>query len=164
MNESAKKVVKTTGLLGGACCCLCLVQDSMFSSSLVTMDGRRRLLLHLTPGGRAILGATLGWIMAFIYIFSRAPQMYKSVTTQEVEDLSMNMFICTFFGNLTQMLSMVIKHVRELDLAYFERNAPWMINIGLCAVQDLIIVFVMYKYRYNSQETQPLMTYDTKKA
>lgn len=161
-NKSAKTVAKTTGLLGGACCCLGLVPDSMFNSSFVQMDERRRLR-SLTPNGRAILGATLGWIMAFIYVFSRAPQMYKSVTTKEVEDLSMGMFICTFLGNLTQMLSMVIKHVRELDMAYFKRNAPWMINAGLCAVQDLVIVLLIYKYGekrepYKSQEMQPLMT------
>jgi len=163
-NESAKNIAKTTGLLGGACCCLALVPDSMFDLSFVPMAERRRLR-SLTPNGRAILGATLGWIMAFIYVFSRGPQMYKSVTTKEVEDLSMGMFICTFFGNLTQMLSMVIKHLRELDMAYFKRTAPWMINAGLCAVQDLIIVFLIYKYAekrelYNSQELQPLMTPD----
>jgi len=161
MNSSVKTVAKTTGALGGALCCVTLAQDSVFSSSLLSVDGRRRLL-HLTPRGRTILGATLGWLMAFIYIISRAPQLWKSVTTKEVQDLSRNMFICTFLGNLTQMLSMVIKHVQELDMEYFKRNSPWMINAGLCAVQDLILVYLITRYgnrkREQSHELQPLLS------
>jgi len=161
---SVKKVAKTTGVLGGALCCVTLTSDSL-CPSLLSMDRRRRLL-HLTPSGRTMLGATLGWIMALLYVTSRAPQMWKSVTTKKVKDLSMNMFIFTFLGNLTQMLSMLIKHVRELDVEYFKRNSPWMINAGVCAIQDLILIFIISRYGNRGQqhgnELQPLLT--SKKA
>jgi len=164
INDSNKKAAKKTGMVCGALCFLTLAPNSLFSSSFFPMDERRRLL-HVTPSGRDVLGETLGWVMAFIYIISRAPQLYKSVTTKEVEDLSVYMFICTFAGNLCQLLSMVIKHVRELNGEYFVRNAPWMINAALCALQDLIIVFLISKYGkkddlQRTQELQPLLTPD----
>merc|ERR1719150_2567948 len=81
-------------------------------------DGRRRLL-HLSPRGLAILGETLGWVMAFTYVISRIPQMWKTLASKDVKDMSFQMFCFTFSGNLTQMLSMVVKHPRELTGAYF---------------------------------------------
>lgn len=158
---SVKTVAKTTGVLGGALCFVNLAEDTLFSPYLLSMDGRRRLL-HFTPRGRTVLGAALGWIMALIYIIARVPQMWKSVTTKEVKDLSKNMFIFTFLGNITQILSMVIKHVRELDVDYFKRNSPWMINAGLCAIQDLILVFLISRYgkrgQQNALELQALLS------
>jgi len=101
--------------------------------------------------------------MAFVYVFSRVPQIYKSLSTKDLADLSLKMFLGTFLGNATQMLSMVIMHVKYLNKEYFKRSAPWILNAGLCALQDLFIICLIIKYGTNdetgkSTELQPLLT------
>jgi len=114
------------------------------------------------------IGQALGWVMAFTYIISRVPQMWKTFTTREVKDMSLQMFCLTCAGNLTQMLSMVLKHPNELTLSYFGRTAPWILNAGLCASQDLVILVLICKYRDRSkahgEEGIPLLATPTSRG
>jgi len=151
------------GVVGGTLCCLCFAHK-FTNPELYEVHGKRRLL-HLSPIGLEIFGTTLGWVMAVVYVFSRMPQMYKCATTKDVEDLSVMMYICTCIGNTTQMLSMIIKHVKSLNVEYFQTNAPWIVNAGLCALQDLVIVYLISLYGKKpgapeSKEMQPLIKSD----
>jgi len=114
LKGSARTVAKRTGVLGGVFCWLCFVYTNSPCTDILLLGGRRRLL-HLSPIEIEVLGRALGWIMAFVYVFSRVPQIYKSLNTKDLADLSLKMFMGTFIGNLTQMLSMVIMHVKYLN-------------------------------------------------
>jgi len=93
-----------------------------------------------------IVGDVLGWIMAIVYVFSRVPQLYKTATTQESRDLSANMFLFTFCGNMTQFLSLVIRPADEWTAEYAKSSAPWSVNAFICAMQDLFLLVLIRRF------------------
>jgi uncharacterized protein with PQ loop repeat len=85
--------------------------------------------------------------MALIYVSSRIPQLHKTWSTREAEDLNFNMFVCTLLGNLTQFLSLVLRPSQAWTIKYFSNTAPWTLNALLCALQDVILCALIYRFK-----------------
>jgi len=127
-----------------------------------------RRLMHSAGAPRkglsdeAIVGEVMGWGMAVLYVSSRIPQLYKTITSKEAEDLSAQMFFFTCLGNLTQFASLVLKPKREWSWEYAVNTAPWTINALLCGLQDVCLMLLIWKYQNPSEDSEGYFRADRK--
>jgi len=124
------------------------------SSEMLPMVVPQRRLIddNESHNTSAVIGSVLGWLMAVVYVTSRVPQLHKTITTQESRDLSANMFVFTFLGNVTQFLSLVLRPGPDLTVKYFWKTAPWTSNALFCGLQDLLLLVMIRRYKDDPEE------------
>eukprot|EP01138_Halocafeteria_seosinensis_P008713 gb/GECG01008906.1/.p1 GENE.gb/GECG01008906.1/~~gb/GECG01008906.1/.p1 ORF type:complete len:354 (+),score=22.69 gb/GECG01008906.1/:1-1062(+) len=62
-----------------------------------------------TPHARELAGQVLGYISSTLYVNSRIPQVYRNCKRGSVVGLSWFMFFCAFMGNLTIVVSIIMR-------------------------------------------------------
>ena len=108
---------------------------------------RRSLLQYTSPtdcnkqSSPSYFGSILAWVACVIYLTSRLPQIHKNYTLKSTQGLSLALFTCAVFGNLTYVLSIFIKGDRLINAL------PFLIGtIGvLCCDMTILCQFFQYK-------------------
>ncbi|CAG8442668.1 6771_t:CDS:2 [Ambispora gerdemannii] len=91
-----------------------------------------------------LLGQTLGWGSAVLYLGSRIPQLVMNYENQSCEGLSLSMFFFSVLGNFTYCSSILFHSV---DRKFILRNLPWLIGSGGTLLFDFMIFVQFYLYR-----------------
>lgn len=86
-------------------------------------------------------GYALGWVMACLYFSSRIPQLLKLLVQGKIEGVSITMFILTLTGNITYILSVLVRSVDEI---YLVNKLPWIVDAIGTVVQDMLILSISY--------------------
>ncbi|KAK4584384.1 hypothetical protein RGQ29_022207 [Quercus rubra] len=108
----------------------------------VGLTGRK--LLH-EQGAENILGQSLGWLMAAIYMGGRLPQIWLNIKRGNVEGLNPLMFIFALVANVTYVASIL---VRTTEWDKIKANMPWLLDAIVCVALDLFIILQYIYYRY----------------
>ncbi|CAG8510983.1 11092_t:CDS:2 [Ambispora leptoticha] len=94
-----------------------------------------------------LLGQSLGWGSAVLYLGSRIPQIVMNGKNRSCEGLSLTMFFFSVLGNLTYCLSILFHSVKR---EFILNHLPWLIGSGGTLLFDFMIFVQFYLYR-NSQ-------------
>jgi len=108
----------------------------------VGLTGRK--LLH-EQGAENVLGQSLGWLMAAIYMGGRLPQIWLNIKRGNVEGLNPLMFIFALVANVTYVASIL---VRTTEWDKIKANMPWLLDAIVCVALDLFIILQYIYYRY----------------
>jgi len=108
----------------------------------VGLTGRK--LLH-EQGAENVLGQSLGWLMAAIYMGGRLPQIWLNIKRGNVEGLNPLMFIFALVANVTYVASIL---VRTTEWDKIKGNMPWLLDAIVCVALDLFIILQYIYYRY----------------
>ncbi|KAF3968732.1 hypothetical protein CMV_007422 [Castanea mollissima] len=108
----------------------------------VGLTGRK--LLH-EQGAESVLGQSLGWLMAAIYMGGRLPQIWLNIKRGNVEGLNPLMFIFALVANVTYVASIL---VRTTEWDKIKANMPWLLDAIVCVALDLFIILQYIYYRY----------------
>lgn len=82
------------------------------------------------------LSQALGWIATILFSAMYIPQMYKTIKTGSVDDVSLWMFIVGFIANIDALAYATLIHQQPLQIKY---------SIALFAIG--IYLFVYYKIK-----------------
>lgn len=115
----------------------------------VGLTGRK--LLH-EQGAENVLGQSLGWLMAAIYMGGRLPQIWLNIKRGNVEGLNPLMFIFALVANVTYVASIL---VRTTEWDKIKANMPWLLDAIVCVALDLFIIlqYIYYRYMRRSSST-----------
>ncbi|XP_023921463.1 vacuolar histidine transporter YPQ3 [Quercus suber] len=115
----------------------------------VGLTGRK--LLH-EQGAENVLGQSLGWLMAAIYMGGRLPQIWLNIKRGNVEGLNPLMFIFALVANVTYVASIL---VRTTEWDKIKANMPWLLDAIVCVALDLFIIlqYIYYRYMQRSSST-----------
>lgn len=108
----------------------------------VGLTGRK--LLH-EQGAENVLGQSLGWLMAAIYMGGRLPQIWLNIKRGNVEGLNPLMFVFALVANVTYVASIL---VRTTEWDKIKANMPWLLDAIVCVALDLFIILQYIYYRY----------------
>ena len=133
---------------------------SLFGS-VVGLNSNRLLLQQQPPRRRSLLqynlhisstdcnkqsppsyvGSILAWVACVIYLTSRLPQIHQNYTLKSTQGLSLALFTCAVFGNITYVSSIFIKGDRLMN------SLPFLIGtLGvLCCDMTILCQFFHYK-------------------
>uniref|UniRef100_A0A7N1A727 Uncharacterized protein n=1 Tax=Kalanchoe fedtschenkoi TaxID=63787 RepID=A0A7N1A727_KALFE len=97
-----------------------------------------------------LYGQLMGWGMAVIYISGRLPQIWLNMKRGNVEGLSPLMFIFALAGNITYVLSILVRSCKWIDI---KANMPWLLDALFCVSLDLFILlqFIYYRYKWSKR-------------
>ncbi|KZV14273.1 hypothetical protein F511_43949 [Dorcoceras hygrometricum] len=76
-------------------------------------------------GSETVLGQTLGWLMAAIYMGGRLPQIWLNIKRGNVEGLNPFMFVFALAANATYVASIL---VRSTAWHKIRANLPWLLD------------------------------------
>ncbi|KAL7061117.1 hypothetical protein AAHC03_09082 [Spirometra sp. Aus1] len=96
------------------------------------------------------IGYAIGWIGAFMYFCSRAPQIFQNFKRKSTEGLSPYLFLLAILGNVFYGLQIFIK---STDAAFILTALPWILGSLGILVFDAIILGQFIAYRNNRGET-----------
>ncbi|XP_073147220.1 vacuolar histidine transporter YPQ3 [Henckelia pumila] len=108
----------------------------------VGLTGRKLLQ---EGGSETVLGQSLGWMMAAIYMGGRLPQIWLNIKRGSVEGLNPFMFVFALAANATYVASIL---VRSTAWHKIKANLPWLLDAIVCVVLDLFIILQYVYYRY----------------
>uniref|UniRef100_A0A7N0TQK2 PQ-loop repeat family protein / transmembrane family protein n=1 Tax=Kalanchoe fedtschenkoi TaxID=63787 RepID=A0A7N0TQK2_KALFE len=96
-------------------------------------------------------GQLMGWGMAVIYIAGRLPQIWLNMKRGNVEGLNPLMFIFALVGNITYVLSILVRSCKWVDI---KPNMPWLLDSSFCVSLDLFILlqFIYYQYKRSKRD------------
>ncbi|XP_050291510.1 probable vacuolar amino acid transporter YPQ3 isoform X2 [Quercus robur] len=118
------------------------VKSNGLIQAYVGLTGRK--LLH-EQGAENVLGQSLGWLMAAIYMGGRLPQIWLNIKRGNVEGLNPLMFIFALVANVTYVASIL---VRTTEWDKIKANMPWLLDAIVCVALDLFIILQYIYYRY----------------
>jgi len=98
------------------------------------------------PSYVALLGQTLGWGSAVLYLGSRIPQIIKNFKNRSCEGLSIIMFCFSVLGNATYCLSILF---HSIEPEFILIHLPWLLGSGGTLLFDFMIFSQFYIYRDN---------------
>ena len=101
------------------------------------------------PKGASVAGAVLGWISSLLYLNSRLPQVYKNWKRGTVEGLSWLMFFCSFMGNVTSSLGIIMRATTRSD---WVREAPFLPGMLGTIFLDVTIITQYFVYTARANE------------
>lgn len=84
-----------------------------------------------------------GWLSAVLYLASRVPQIFKNRTTK-CEGLSLALFLFAVAGNVTYVLSIVVK---SRDEEYLIESASWLVGSVGTILLDFVVLGQFVAYR-----------------
>ncbi|KAK7290715.1 hypothetical protein RIF29_05322 [Crotalaria pallida] len=90
------------------------------------------------------IGTFLGWIMTFMYLGGRLPQICLNIKRGHVEGLNPLMFLLALIGNASYVASIL---VINLDWSRIRPNLPWLVDAGGCAFLDFFASRVITNIR-----------------
>ncbi|XP_073041078.1 vacuolar histidine transporter YPQ3-like isoform X2 [Primulina eburnea] len=101
----------------------------------VGLTGRKLLQ---EGGSVTVLGQSLGWMMAAIYMGGRLPQIWLNIKRGSVEGLNPFMFVFALAANATYVASIL---VRSTAWHKIKANLPWLLDAVVCVLLDLFVSF-----------------------
>ncbi|CAL0322863.1 unnamed protein product [Lupinus luteus] len=114
----------------------------------------RKLFQQLQVGGDQLIengasegggiGTFLGWIMTFIYLGGRLPQICLNIRRGHAEGLNPLMFLFALIGNATYVASILMI---SLDWSKLKPNLPWLVDAGGCVLLDFFILMQFIYFR-----------------
>ncbi|XP_075493325.1 vacuolar lysine transporter YPQ1-like isoform X2 [Primulina tabacum] len=104
----------------------------------VGLTGRKLLQ---EGGSETVLGQSLGWMMAAIYMGGRLPQIWLNIKRGSVEGLNPFMFVFALAANATYVARSTAWHK-------IKANLPWLLDAVVCVLLDLFIILQYVYYRY----------------
>ncbi|XP_073311084.1 vacuolar histidine transporter YPQ3-like isoform X2 [Primulina huaijiensis] len=107
----------------------------------VGLTGRKLLQ---EGGSETVLGQSLGWMMAAIYMGGRLPQIWLNIKRGSVEGLNPFMFVFALAANATYVARSTAWHK-------IKANLPWLLDAIVCVLLDLFIILQYVYYRYFSR-------------
>ncbi|XP_019457557.1 PREDICTED: probable vacuolar amino acid transporter YPQ1 [Lupinus angustifolius] len=105
--------------------------------------GGDQLIENGASGGSGI-GTFLGWIMTFIYLGGRLPQICLNIRRGHAEGLNPLMFLFALIGNATYVASILMI---SLDWSKLKPNLPWLVDSGGCVLLDFFILMQFIYFR-----------------
>ena len=80
--------------------------------------------------------------------------MNTNIVRGTAEGLSMKMFLLTFSGNATYVISILLRALRPNHVAsdFILGKLPWIINASTCMVEDVIILCQCFYYARKENE------------
>ncbi|WFD19774.1 hypothetical protein MCAP1_002010 [Malassezia caprae] len=84
----------------------------------------------------------LGWLSAILYLSSRIPQIFKNRHTK-CAGLSLALFIFAVGGNMTYVLSILLK---DVSWPYLVENMSWIMGSVGTIFLDFIVLYQFIKY------------------
>ncbi|KAH9294963.1 hypothetical protein KI387_038551, partial [Taxus chinensis] len=81
----------------------------------------------------SMIGTSMGWMMAAIYMGGRLPQILLNIKRGTAEGLNPLMFTFAIVGNTTYLGSIL---VRSTEWAKIKPNMPWLVDAGVCVLLD----------------------------
>ncbi|KAI3843670.1 hypothetical protein MKW98_013606 [Papaver atlanticum] len=102
----------------------------------LALSGRRLLSEHGSANNE-VLGLTLGWMMAAIYMGGRFPQICLNIKRGSVEGMNPLMFIFALIANATYVGSILVRSTAWSDI---KPNMPWLLDAIVCVALDLFII------------------------
>ncbi|CAI9110019.1 OLC1v1009978C1 [Oldenlandia corymbosa var. corymbosa] len=111
-------------------------QSNAMMQGYIGFSGRKLLQEH--GAGNTVLGQSLGWMMAAIYMGGRIPQIWLNIKRGSVEGLNPLMFIFAVTANITYVGSIL---VRDTEWKKVQANLPWLLDAGACVLLDLFVSF-----------------------
>ncbi|KAE9599696.1 hypothetical protein Lalb_Chr14g0365111 [Lupinus albus] len=109
----------------------------------VLQVGSDQLTENGASGGSSI-GTFLGWIMTFIYLGGRLPQICLNIRRGHAEGLNPLMFLFALIGNATYVASILMI---SLDWSKLQPNLPWLVDSGGCVLLDFFILMQFIYFR-----------------
>jgi uncharacterized protein with PQ loop repeat len=95
---------------------------------------------------RILIGKIIGWTTVMIYVMSRVPQIRKMLITKHIKSISPYLFLLTFIGNFSQFIAVVVREEFWLSNKIFLNQLPWAITPLICGIQDIVILYLYYRY------------------
>ncbi|KAL2320573.1 hypothetical protein Fmac_029542 [Flemingia macrophylla] len=103
------------------------------------------LLPKADVSGSSGLGTFFGWMMTFIYLGGRLPQICLNIRRGHVEGLNPLMFLFAVTGNATYVASIL---VISMDWSKVGPNLPWLVDAGGCVLLDFFILLQFIYFHY----------------
>lgn len=107
------------------------------------------MILHLTHISEKIIGEIYGWVIIFIFLSSRIPQIYLNYKRRSVRGLSWLTFSSIILANYFFLASILIKII---DLQAYQRsqyillNLQWIMGCSITSLLDLVIMYQFINY------------------
>nr|KYP64049.1 putative membrane protein YOL092W family [Cajanus cajan] len=99
------------------------------------------LLPKSDVSGSSGIGTFFGWMMTFIYLGGRLPQICLNIRRGHFEGLNPLMFLFALIGNATYVASIL---VISMDWSKIGPNFPWLVDAGGCVLLDFFVSFFIY--------------------
>lgn len=95
--------------------------------------------------GSSGIGTFFGWMMTFIYLGGRLPQICLNIRRGHFEGLNPLMFLFALIGNATYVASIL---VISMDWSKIGPNFPWLVDAGGCVLLDFFILMQFIYFHY----------------
>ncbi|KAK6938767.1 PQ-loop repeat [Dillenia turbinata] len=103
-------------------------------------------------GSTNVFGEWLGWLMAFIYMGARLPQIWLNIKRGSVEGLNPLMFIFALVANITYVGSIL---VRSTEWEKIRANLPWLLDAIVCVGLDFFVSFTISSFNISTTSRLP---------
>jgi uncharacterized protein with PQ loop repeat len=111
--------------------------------------------LSLDTLDRDQIGIIFAWLCTCCYLSSRIPQIIKNYKRKSAEGLSIFMFIFAAIGNLTYVMSILI---RDASIENIRHSLPFLLGSGGTLLFDITIFTQYYYYRHQHHRSSLILT------